>query len=123
MARGMVLRLSLSGYLSTLLTKQKFSLDSLEEDVRIDEDDLVGYNNEQLPSSVCEVILRRNGGPGVVRVLGKTIEVIQADSKHQGPSGMGNLVLMVKKPGATGHLYGTLSISYQRRILVFRAIT
>ena len=83
LARGMILRFSLSGYLSTLLTKKSLGLDSLEEGVRIDEDDLVGCNNEQLPSSVCGVILRRNGGPGVVRVFGKAIEVIQADSKHQ----------------------------------------
>ena len=33
---------------------------------------------------------------------------------------MGNLVLMVKKHGATGHLCGTPSISYLRCILVFR---
>ena len=83
LAGGMVLRFSVSGYLSTLLTKKSLGLDSLEEGVRIDEDDLVGCNNEQLPSSVCGVILHRNGGPGVVRVSGKAIEVIQADSKHQ----------------------------------------
>ena len=71
--------------------------------------------------SICGVMIRKHSGQSRVAIsdTGEVLKV-EACSRLGGPDGVGNMVLVVKKPNKTAFIYGTPAVRYFRRITVQR---
>ena len=79
-------------------------------DVVIDPQETVGTNFEMVPSSVCAVLVKIDGGGGAVRVNSVPVQNVVT-----GPKQGTGFVIVVIPSGETCRLYGQPSVRYFRR--------
>ena len=75
----------------------------------LDSKETIGSDLEQVDSSICAVLVRRNGGAGAVRLYGSQVENIRT-----GPDQGSGLFVVVIGPG-TCRFFGSPSVRYFRR--------
>lgn len=99
----------------------KLCLNLFGDVIVIDKAESVASGKQTLDSSICGVIIRKDGGQSRVEVF-DTGEVVKVEpcSRSGGFDGNGNMVLVVKKPNKTAFIYGTPAVRYFRHITLQR---
>lgn len=82
----------------------------MKYEVVVDDCETIGKTFEQVESSVCAILIKRDGGGGAVRVFGDAVRNVVT-----GPSESPGYVIMVIAPGETCRFLGTPTVRFFRR--------